>query len=144
MPGAFACSGPARSGRRGTLTYRSEDPSRLQVSSDGTRPKDAVTVSLAPQFSGIRLHGLAAGGSVRLIATSTEFVGDRVITVRLEPVVARMFVSPSVSVGRDATITFQLGTPSEPQAGMTLRAGATPLSFRLRSSDPQILELSRL
>ncbi len=145
---AFQLQGNVAFPNRGTITYRSEDTTRLRVSSDGEWGREAVTLPLANQIP-LYLHGLASSGTVQLIVTSTEFTGERLLQVRLEPAMVRFSLySPEgegkLKVEQTANLSFAMTTSSAQNRSMRLAPGAPPIVVKLESSDPGVLELNRL
>lgn len=130
---------------RGTLTLRSENPELLRIGPAGGRAGESITVALSGPAPALELQALASTGEVRLIATSPEFTGERVIPVTLEPLVATMAIegSPAILPLTDRRVRVSLTTPSNAGVG-GFRPGTPPMVFRLAASNPRVLELNRL
>ena len=136
-------------GGRGTYTARSDDPSRLMLSTSGGRLREAITFTLGNNSPGAMLHGMASSGSVRVTLTSSEWEGERVIPVTLEPAAVRFSVVSSeglgtVREGGDAQLLASYQTASGTGAGQSLRPGAPVARFRVESGEPRVLETSSL
>ena len=153
LPVLFSVNGiPIRDNYQGKLTVRSGDPSRLLLSG-----RESVTVTLNVTPLAIAAQALAGEGRVQVFFTSTEFEGERAMTVILEPAVLRVGFrqdSPSVSSaiasggtilnGAIATLTYSLRGVNDPDPASSLRDGAPPLTLKLSNSNPQVVEVNRL
>ncbi len=142
--------------RRGLLTARSEDPSRLLVSLDPNQP-GAALVS-APLFTAtlqrqnIWLQALAGEGEVRVFLSSPEFQQEIVTVVRLERARLRwgqfrMLNQPVVTVvrpllGEATTLTFQLESASG-DLSVGRRPGVPDSLWSVSNSAAAIVETSR-
>lgn len=143
---SFALNG-ATTVSRGVYTARTADPSRLLLLAGRGRPRESVT------FAGgapLTLIGLANSGSVGLVLTSSEWQGERVFPIQLEPTVARVLLPVtnaalpgSLRVGGSADLEVAYQSASGRHIGGSLRPDAPPARFRLENSDPRVLEVSR-
>ncbi|MBS1830779.1 MAG: hypothetical protein JST93_36115 [Acidobacteria bacterium] len=142
---------------QGTLTVRSEDPSRLLLStSPNIRGSSQLTVALNRQSPIIYAQALASSGEVRVIFTSPDFAGEHYIPITLEPCVlrwgARALVNGVFQFTPELKITqgsgnFGLAMSLEGESGAFNAGqvpGTPPVTLKFSNSDPSILSLSRL
>jgi hypothetical protein len=159
LPGSFQLNGTMLfSGYRGTLTARSSDPSRLLLSPEFSHVgRESVTIRLIDRAPQIWAQALAGEGEVQVYFTSTEFEGERSMTVTLERPVLRwgqVTLPSAIPRTYEPAITLpggtsgaQLGWEIQSESGQPLsgrRPGAPPLILRLNNSNPRVLELNRL
>ncbi|MBS1830780.1 MAG: hypothetical protein JST93_36120 [Acidobacteria bacterium] len=143
-------------GYRGTLTARSEDPSRLLVTaSSSTRGSGEVTVAMNQRPPVIFAQALAGSGEVRVIVTSSEFPGEIPFTVKLEPAVirwARQF-SGQESIELVRELPLRQGAEESPSLWPQSESGgfasgfipgAPPVLLNFSNSDASVVSLSRL
>ena len=142
--------------RRGVVTIRSEDPSRLLLSLDATAPGSAsVSYSLSqPEYltPTVWAQALSNEGEVRVVFSSPEFSGDAVTVVHLEPARLRwgFQISPSrevepsavITAGRDVFLLQQFeGASGSIASGQ--RPGAPEGLLRVSNSADQVVEVNR-
>ncbi|MBL8234100.1 MAG: hypothetical protein JNL98_36725 [Bryobacterales bacterium] len=141
---------------RGSLTVRSEDPSRLVLSlSRFLRGTEQITASMDGAIPPIFAQALASSGEVRVIFTSSEFAGEFPITVRLERAVLRWGTQRTVRGVREYLPEISLDAGSQRLLGFSVESesgnpasepvpGAPPPAIRLSNSNPRVVSLNRL
>ncbi|MBL8174762.1 MAG: hypothetical protein JNK48_08830, partial [Bryobacterales bacterium] len=159
LPIQFAANGvqPISGTIRGTLTARSEDPSRLLLSaSQGVRGSGQLSVAFDQRPPVIYAQALGSSGEVRVILTSPDFAGDLSIPVTLEPSVlrwgSRAVVNGTFQFVPELKLTvgisgFNLATALEGESGGFNAGqvpGTPPVVLKFSNSDPSVLALSRL
>lgn len=145
------------SGFRGTLTARSGDPIRLLLSTNSVDTgKERVTVTMVNSAPGINAQALASEGTVPVYFTSDQFEGEIVAMVQLEPAVVNWGLldynsSGSVTPAERVTLaagaaqtSMVLSLQSESGRQGSYRPGLPPLVYKLRNSNPQVLEQNRI
>jgi hypothetical protein len=135
---------------KGTITFRSSDPSRLLLSLDpGKSGQESVTVDTKTSQAIPMLWAQALGGDgdVKVLISSTEILADREITVTLRPTTVTLtsdFGSGAVTanVGNTVHLFPRIGfIGSPPYPGYSLRPGVT-LHYTYSTSDPKVVTVS--
>ncbi len=136
--------------RRGTLTARSEDPTRLLIAAGPTMPGSAqATIDLSNFNTRLYFQALDGSGQVRVLFSSTEFPGEVPFPITLEEPILRAgaprppdFISTDLELAPPNTfvLSTQLLTGTTAQQR---RPGAPDLFVRIRNSAPHIVALNR-
>ncbi|HYL78612.1 MAG TPA: hypothetical protein VEU96_30755 [Bryobacteraceae bacterium] len=136
---------------KGTVTFRSSDPSRLLLSLDGNMlGQEAVTVD-STQTSSLGLppvwaQALSSDGQVKVLIASTEIAADQEIVVTLARTIATLVPSfggsLNLTVGNTSTIfprlTFEGDTS---RGGFSVRPGKV-LHYSFSTSDSKVVTVS--